>query len=80
MKIYKVRFDLSLVLSRLKHIRLREFNSERPLIFVEAENPDEACYKTYHQFAEILLKEDHRLVKEIKDIFNDITITKIETP
>ena len=35
MKIYVLRFDLSLVHSRLRKFRLREFNSETPELFIE---------------------------------------------
>tara|TARA_B100002019_G_scaffold107389_1_gene92208 strand:- start:2354 stop:2596 length:243 start_codon:yes stop_codon:yes gene_type:complete len=80
MKIYKVTIDISLVIPRLKHISLKEFNGNRPIVFVDAENPDDACYQCYHKFAEMILAQDKNMVKEIKDIFNDITIVKLYTP
>jgi len=80
MKIYKITIDISLVIPMLKHINLREYNSERPIIFVEAEDPDDACYKCYHKFAESILKQDKNMIKQIKSIFNDISIKKIDVP
>ena len=80
MRIYKVTMDMLLVMPRLKHISLGEFNGNRPIIFVEAEDPDDACYQSYHKLAAKLMKQDKKLVKDMKDIFNYITIKKIEMP
>lgn len=79
MKIYVLKFDLSLVHSRLKKFTLREFNSETPRLFIEAPNPDEACYLGYCKFAETILSQDSSssTVKLIKDLENDIRITKV---
>ena len=79
MKIYLLKLDLSLVIARLKKFRLGEFNSNSPLIFIEASNPDEACYLTNCKFVETILKQDDS--KEtailIKDIMHDVRITKV---
>ena len=82
MKIYKISMDLSLVMTRLKKFRLGEYNSERPTIFVEASDPDEACYLAYHQLAEIILKQDSTRGSSlfVKDIFHDIRIEKLMVP
>lgn len=79
MKIYVLKFDLSLVHSRLKKFRLREFNSENPTLFIEAPNADEACYLGYCKFADTILSQDSSpsTVKLIKDVENDIRITKV---
>ena len=79
MKIYVIQLDCSLVMSRLRRFRLREFNSEYPMIFVEAANPDEACYLTFCKFSETILKQDDSLATAllIKDVMSDIRITKV---
>lgn len=79
MKIYVLRFDLSLVHSRLRKFRLREFNSETPELFIEAEDPDEACYLGYCKFADIILSQDSspKTAKLIRQVEYDIRITKV---
>ena len=79
MKIYVLRFDLSLVHTRLKKFRLKEFNSENPVIFVEAANPDEACYLGYCKFAETILSQDDsaKTARLINEVEYDIRITKV---
>ena len=51
MKIYKVHMVLTLVMSRLKKYTLEDYNSSTPIIFVEAKDPDDACYKAMHKLA-----------------------------
>ena len=82
MKIYKISIDLSLVLQRLKRFQLYEYQHSHPTIFVEANNPDEACHKAYYTLASIILKQDpsKKTSRLIKDIFNDITILKVQIP
>jgi len=79
MKIYVLKFDLTLVHSRLKKFRLREFNSEIPVLFIEAKDPDEACYLGYCKFADIVLSQDSspETVRLMKEIEYDIRITKV---
>ena len=62
MRIYKVTMDMLLVMPRLKHISLGEFNGNRPIIFVDAEDPDDACYQSYHKLAAKIMKYDLKLV------------------
>ena len=72
--------DLELVISRLRKFKLKEYNSPFPIVFVDARDPDDACYKCYHKFAESILKQDKNMIKQIKSIFNDISIKKIDVP
>ena len=71
---------MQLVMPRLKHVDLREFNSERCTVFVDAEDPDDACYKALHKLAETIIKQDKTMVKAMPEIFNDIRVKKIWTP
>ena len=71
MKIYKVYLDMSMVVSRLKKYRIYEYNSEYPIIFVEADDPDGACYTAIYKLLKLVLdlddsKEARKLCKEIK--------------
>lgn len=79
MKIYVVTFDLTMVLPRLIQFTLYEFNHEYPNIFIEAPDPDEACYLAYCKFSETLLRQNSsdENAKAIKEIEHDIRITKV---
>ena len=79
MKLYFVEVDMLNVLGRLKKFSLYEFNHERPFIFLEAKDPDDACYSISCMISEILLKQDESVETAmlIKDVLNDIRITKV---
>ena len=74
--------DLALVISRLKKFDLHEYNTERPIIFVEAKSPDDACHQAYYRLATVILKQDcnKKTATFIEDILLDISITKVDTP
>ena len=82
MKIYKVEMDLSLVIIRLKKFDLHEYGSERPIVFVEAKSPDDACHKAYYRLATIILKQDcsKKTADLIEELLHDISITKVGVP
>ena len=82
MKIYKVHMVLTLVMPRLKQYNLGDYNSSTPIIFVEAEDPDDACYIATHKFVSKILKKDHSVetLKFAKEIMHDVRIIKIEVP
>jgi hypothetical protein len=79
MKIYKVFMDLELVVSRLREFKLKEYNTPFPIVFVEARDPDDACYKAMYGLLSSVLSQDSspqasRLCREI--VF-DIRIIKV---
>ena len=82
MKIYKVKMDLSLVMGVLKRFKLQEYSDPFPTIFVEAKDPDEACYLAYFKLVEILLKQDNSTETTLlaKEILHDINIRKVSVP
>lgn len=82
MKIYKVEMDLSQVISSLKEFELHEYNSERPLIFVEAKSPDDACHKAYFRLVAIILKQSSskKTLSLINELLYDISISKVNVP
>lgn len=73
---------MSLVISRFKRFKLHQYNFERPIIFVEAHDPDDACYKCMHKFCAMILKQDDTKATSrlLKDALFDIRITKIIEP
>lgn len=79
MKIYTVRLDMTYVLGRLKKFQLREFKVQFPILFIEAKDPDDACYFTMCKFSELLLKQKESVetAQLIKTLQNDIRITKV---
>jgi hypothetical protein len=50
------------VIARLKKFSLEEYNSSQPIVFIEARDPDGACYYATHRLTNILLKKDHSKV------------------
>ena len=71
-----------MVLPRLKKFKLHEYNSENPIIFVQASDPDEACYRAIFNLAGLIFRQDDS--RETISLFNDlqyeIFIIKVEIP
>jgi hypothetical protein len=82
MKIYRLTLCLQLVISRLKKFDLKQYNSERPIIFVEAKDPDEACYRAIYNLTSIILKQDSSkaTIELLKEIMYDVRVIKIGLP
>ena len=74
--------DLSLVISRLKHFELHDYNSEKPILFVEAKSPDDACHKAYFKLVALILKQEHtkETILLTNELLHDISITKVSIP
>lgn len=66
-------------IARLKKFDLREFNNPYPVIFLEAKDPDDACYRCICLFTENLLKQNEsaQTAYLIKEILPDVRITKV---
>jgi hypothetical protein len=86
MKIFKVYMYLGLVLSRLKKYKLDEYAYENPIIFVPANDPDDACHQAYIGLSEKIIKQglyktngyyDVNILEFTKDILNDISIMRV---
>lgn len=82
MKVYKVELDMTYALGRLKKFNLKQYNTQFPIIFVEADDPDEACYIAVYQLALILIQQEptHENAVFIKDLIYDIHILKVRCP
>jgi hypothetical protein len=79
MKLYCLKVDMLMVLSRLKAFNLYEFNHPDTIIFLEAKNADDACYRLSCKFSELLLKQDESIetAELIKELVHDIRITEV---
>jgi hypothetical protein len=79
MKIYTIEIDMTNVLGMLRRFRLGEFNSQYPILFIESNDPDEACYFTYCKLSEILLKQNESIetAKLIGIVHDDLRIKKV---
>jgi hypothetical protein len=82
MKLYRVDLCLILVISRLKKFNLFEYNTKNPIIFVQASDPDDACYKTIHNLATIIFKQNSsaETVELFNELKHDIKIKKVIIP
>lgn len=74
--------DLLLVMGRLAKFNLGEYNSPYPTVFVEAKDPDEACYNALYKLVEIILKQDDskKTSELVKDLVHDIRVKKVIIP
>jgi hypothetical protein len=79
MLIFKVRLDLSLVINRLVRFDLREYNSTEPILFIEATDPDGACFKAIFNLIQIILKQDDSIESRLlcRSIREDIRVIKV---
>jgi hypothetical protein len=70
--------DLTLVIASLSKYKIYEYNSERPIVFVEAKDPDEACFKAVHNLLRMILKQDDTEEARLfcKEIKSDIRVIK----
>lgn len=82
MKIYRLTLCLQLVIARLKKFNLNEYNSERPIIFVEANDPDEACHRAIYNLTSMIIKQDSskETLELLKELIYDIRVIKIGIP
>ena len=80
MVLYKVYMDLSLVINELTKFRLHQYNSAFPILFVEAANPDEACFKATYNLLQIILSQDNSVEARLlcREIKNNIRVLKVE--
>lgn len=78
MKIYKVHLDLSMVIGRLRQFQLKEYNSEFPIVFVEAKSPDDACFKSVYILIQGILRQDSSIETRLlcRNLKDDIRIIK----
>jgi hypothetical protein len=81
MRQYKVYMSLELVMGRLNKYKLYEFNSVSPVIYIMADDPDDACFKISTKLIDVILKQrkkNRTTLKFIKEILSDVRIKRIE--
>ena len=72
---------MTLVLPRLIQFKLGKYNSYFPIIFVEGQDPDEACFKATYNLLQMILTQDGSVEARLlcREIKNDIRVIKIES-
>ena len=78
MKIYKVYLDLSLVITVIIKFKIQEYNSPFPIVFVEAGDPDEACFLATSGLMKTILNQDSSIETRIlcREIRHDIRVLR----
>lgn len=81
MRNFKFSIDLSDMQTDLKKFSLKEFSLPFALIFIEEENPDDACYELLTRLIRIILSQDHSIPTRIlcRQIRKKIRIDKIQS-
>jgi len=54
---YRLSLDMADLQTELSSFKLREYNLPFTVIFVEAENPDAACYKVRKSLLKLILQQ-----------------------
>jgi hypothetical protein len=81
MRNFKVSIDLSDFQVDLKRFLLREFSLPFSLVFIEENNPDDACYELVTRLITLILSQDHSIATRIlcRRIRKNIRIDKIQS-
>lgn len=58
MKNYRIMLDISSIFNEIKHLHLRSYNSPFPVVFISANDPDDACYLVINQLIKIILDQN----------------------
>ena len=82
MKTYKVFMDLTLIIYELTKFDLKQYNTSFPIVFVESDDPDGACYKALYRLIQIILRQDASMETTMlcRKLKNEIRITKVFVP
>jgi len=68
-------------MGRINKFKLYEFSTVNPIIFVTADDPDDACFKASTKLAKILMKQNKTNKKTltfVREILDDIKIKRVE--
>lgn len=81
MQNFKFSIDLSDMQLDLKRFSLKEFSLPFTLIFIEEDNPDDACYELITRLIKIILSQDQSIPARIlcRKIRKKIRIDKIQS-
>lgn len=83
MKTFKLEICMTHVIDRLKRFNLHNYDGDYPTVFVNAEDPDEACHIAITSLFTMILKQDSsvetaQLLVEIKGDISIIRINQID--
>lgn len=81
MRNFKLTVDLSNFHTQLKKFLLKEYNIPFALVFIEADDPDEACNTVINRLIKLLLDQDPSIDTRIlcRRIKREIRIDKIQS-
>lgn len=81
MRNFKVSIDLSDFQTDLKKFTLKEFSLPFCIIFIEENNPDDACYELLTRLIKLILSQDKSIESRImcRKIRKYIRIDKIQS-
>ena len=80
MRIYKVFLDMTSAIHDLKGFYLGKYNSMFPIIFVEAADPDGACYKAVYSLIKQILDQDDSVETRVicRNLRRNVRVLKIQ--
>jgi hypothetical protein len=61
MRNFKLSIDLSDLQADLKKFKLKEFSLPFSIIFIEENNPDDACYELLSRLMKLILSQDNSI-------------------
>lgn len=81
MRNFKVSIDLSDLQQDLKNFVLREFSLPFSIIFIEEDNPDDACYELLTRLMKLILSQNNSIDTRIicRKIRQKLRIDKIQS-
>ncbi len=81
MRSFKISIDLSDLQADLKKFNLKEFSLPFSLVFIEENNPDDACYQLLTRLIKLILSQDASIETRIlcRKIKKHIRIDKIQS-
>ena len=65
MRTYRILLDISNVFSKIRHLFLKTYNSPFPTIFVNADNPDDACFIVFNDLVKMIMKQNQSIEMRI---------------
>ena len=80
MRNYKISIDLADLYIQIKELDLKDYNQPFMLKFIEAENPDDACYVVLHRIIQEILETETSIKSRIlcRKIRRFLRIERIE--
>lgn len=81
MKQYKIDIDLTNIFLKLSEFKLRQYSIPFFTFFIEAEDPDDACYETVARMIRLILERDTSIDTRIfcRTIRRDIRFDKVRS-